>query len=419
MPVSRPEVPSTPFGGAAGHGSGLPIARPSMLLIYSVTVTGILANVLITAPLPDIVRYFDVSDAQAGLVVSAATFPGIIVAPLIGLMADRVGRRQILVPCLVVFGLSGLAAAASTSFTMLLVCRLVQGVGSAGLVNLAVVTIADNWDGPERTRRIGWNSAVLTVSIAVLPVVGGLLGQIGGWRLSFVPYGFALVTAILVWTRVPDRVVGSGDSLREHFVEVRQVMRDRIVFGSITWGFLLFVLIFGLFLTVMPIMLEEQFGLGPGQRGIVLAAPAIGSTVSALLLARMRSRFGTRRTMLAASALFTVGFATIGLTTSLALVLGGAVVYGLGEGSTVPTVQDLVAGRAPETSRGAVMALWVAAARLGQTIGPVMFGFSLDHVAPTTTFLAGAAMVAVMFFGLALSGGHGGFRSGARKVGRG
>lgn len=377
--------------------------RPSMGLVFSITVTGILANVLITAPLPDIISYFGVSDGSAGLVVSAATLPGIVVAPLIGLLADRLGRRQVLVPCLIIFGISGLLAAASTSFMMLLFCRLVQGIGSAGLVNLAVVTIADNWDGVERTRRIGWNAAVLTVAIALLPVVGGVLGEVGGWRLSFVPYGFALVTAVLVSTRVPDVAIRSEGSIRDQLDQVVLVARNPIVWGSIGWGFLLFVLIFGLFLTVMPIMLDEQFGLNSGVRGVVLAAPAVGSTVAALLLARLRTRFGTRRTMLAASLLFGIGFLTIGLTTSLLFVLLGAVVYGLGEGSTVPAVQDLVASSAPDVSRGAVMALWVGAARAGQTIGPIIFGFSLDRIAPSTSFIAGAAVVTAMFAGLLMA----------------
>lgn len=379
-------------------------SKPSMVLIFSITVSGILANVLIAAPLPDIVRYFEVPETNAGLVVSAATFPGIFVAPLIGLMADRIGRRQVLAPCLVIFGISGLAAAAATSFTMLLVWRLVQGIGSAGLVNLAVVTIADNWEGQERTRRIGWNAAVLTVSIAVLPLVGGILGQIGGWRLSFVPYGLALVTAGFVWLRVPDSVAPSGATLREQLAQVSVVIRNKAVWGSISWGFMLFVLIFGLYLTVLPIMLEDQFDLSAGVRGVVLAAPALGSTVAALLLARMRTRFGTRRVMLAASVLFIVGFMTIGLTMSLVVLVGGAVVYGLGEGTTVPTVQDTVAAHSPDVSRGAVMALWVAAARVGQTIGPIIFGFSLDHVAASTSFLIGAAVATFMFVSLLLVG---------------
>ena len=86
---------------------------------------------------------------------------------------------------------------------MLLLCRLLQGVGSAGLINLAVVLIGDHWTGLERARRVGQNAAVLTVSLAVFPPIGGALTQLGGWRLAFAPYAVGFVTAARVWRRLP------------------------------------------------------------------------------------------------------------------------------------------------------------------------------------------------------------------------
>ena len=131
--------------------------------------------------------------------MAAGTLPGIVMAPVIGVLADRFGRRAVLVPCLVGFGVFGLLSALAPTFEMLLVLRLLQGVGSAGLINLAVVIIGDHWDGVERARLVGQNAAVLTVSLAVFPPLGGLLTELGGWRLSFAPYAVGLVTAAVIW----------------------------------------------------------------------------------------------------------------------------------------------------------------------------------------------------------------------------
>src|SRR5205085_1519140 len=108
--------------------------------------------------------------------VAAASLPGVVVAPIIGLGADRFGRRAVVLPCLVVFGLGGMAAMLAGSFPVLLAARLLQGFGAAGLVNLAVVMIGDRYDDPaERAAAIGRNGAVLTVGLAVLPALGGAL----------------------------------------------------------------------------------------------------------------------------------------------------------------------------------------------------------------------------------------------------
>jgi MFS family permease len=381
--------------GALDPGLGR-AARPPLALVFSITLTGILANTLIVAPLPDILEDFGRSDSAAGVLVAAATLPGIVIAPVIGLLADRFGRRKVLIPCLVIFGVSGVGAAFAPTFAALVGMRLLQGVGSAGLINLAVVLLGDYWEGNDRARLIGYNAAVLTVSVAVFPALGGVLAQVGGWRWSFAPYALAVVTAVAVWAMLPKRATPAPVPVSRQVRDAVAVLRMPVVFGAVAFGFVLFVLIFGLFLTAMPILLEDDFALDAGVRGLILAFPATGSTVAALTLGRTRSRFGARRLLLFSTVLFVIGFVSIGVANALVLVFAGALLYGLGEGASIPTVQDLVAGAAPEASRGAVVAAWVGAARAGQTVGPLLAGVSLAAVGPSTTFVIGGAVAALL-----------------------
>lgn len=370
--------------------------RPSLALIFSITVTGILANTLVVPAIPDILEAFDQPDSRAGLFVAAGTLPGIVVAPAIGVLADRHGRRAVLVPCLVAFGMFGVASAFAPTFPVLIGLRLLQGFGSAGLINLAVVLIGDHWSGSERAHRVGQNAAVLTVSLAVFPTLGGLLAEIGTWRLSFAPYALALVTAVMIWNRLEPARPIEAVSLRHQLSGARVAARHRDVVGSITVGSLIFVLIFGLFLTAMPVHLEREFGLSAGQRGMVVAAPALTSTLSALYLGRMRARFGAVVLLVSAAALFTAAFVIIGVAGALPVLVGGAMLYGFGEGLFIPTLQDVVAGAAPDSQRGALVALWVGAARLGQTVGPLSVAVVYGAVGTGATFVLGGAVAALL-----------------------
>ena len=372
------------------------VARPPLLVVFSITVSGILGNTLINAPLPDIVAAFGRSDSAAGLLVSAATLPGIVVAPAIGLLADRFGRRAVLIPCLVLFGISGVASAFAPTFGVLVALRFAQGIGSAGLINLAVVLIADCWDGHDRARLIGWNAAVLTVSVAILPAVGGLLAAVGGWRLAFAPFALALLSAAAVarWVRVP-HTTGTM-TLRQQVRGAAVVVRSPVVFGSILYGTVFFVLAFGLMLTVLPLMLEQRFGLSVGLRGLVFIAPAAGATLVAFNMGRLRRRFGARNLLVVGAVLFAVGYTAMGIVPALALVGLGAFIHGLGEGGTIPTVQELVASAAPTESRGAVMAVWVGAARFGQTLGPLVAAPAVAAVGFTTTYVAGIVVASCL-----------------------
>lgn len=372
-----------------------PVAPP-LPLIFSITVTGILANTLVGPAIPDILDAFHQPDSRAGLFVAAGTLPGIVMAPVIGVLADRHGRRAVLVPCLVAFGTFGLLSSLAPSFGILLVLRLCQGIGSAGLINLAVVLIGDHWTGIERAKLVGQNAAVLTVSLAVFPPVGGLLTELGGWRLSFAPYAVGLATAALIWRRLaPARPTGN-ETLRSQLGGARLAARHRDVLGSTAIGFVIFMLIFGLFLTTLPVHLEREFGLGPGARGLVIAAPALTSTIAALRLGRVRARFGAVAIVAGAAVLFTIAFIVIGAAGSLVVLVAGAMLYGLGEGIFIPTLQDIVAGAAPASQRGAVVALWVGAARAGQTVGPLAAAGIYGAVGTHTTFVIGGALAATL-----------------------
>ena len=381
--------------GSSGSLAPAGAAPPPFAIVIAITLTGIMANTLVTPATPDIVDDFGVARSGVGLLLAAATAPGIVLAPIIGVLSDRYGRRQVLVPCLVIFGLAGGLAAFAPSFEVLLALRLLQGVGAAGLINLAVVLIGDHWEGAERAHRIGRNAAALTASIAVLPPLGGLLASIGGWRLTFAPYWIGLVTALAVLRYLRRSERGEG-TIGEQLRRTAPFLRLPIVMGAMAMAFVLFVLIFGAFLTALPVHLKDAFDVDAGFRGVVLAIPAIPSTIMALNLGRLRARYGVGPILVAGSLAVAVGLAILGLAPTLPLLLVGPVVYGFGEGLMIPVLQDAVASAPPASSRGAVVASFVGVTRLGQTVGPVLFGAGLATLGSEPIFLIGAALALAM-----------------------
>lgn len=370
--------------------------RPPLVFIFTVTLTGILNNTLVTPAIPDILADLGVPDDRSGFLVASGSVAGIVVAPLIGFLADRFGRRAVLTACLSGFGVFGMVGAVAPTFEVLLGARFLQGVGSAGLINLAVVLIGDHWSGTERTRLVGRNSAVLTVGLATLPLLSGFVTEMAGWRVTFGIYTVALGTAAAAWvildpwkpqgtTTVRDQLAGAGTVLRRPEVVVTFVI-----------AILVFVIIFGLFLTVFPLLLADRFGMEAGLRGVMISVPAITSTLVAFNLGWIRERLSPRTIVVVGAAGFALAFAVLGLSGVLAYTVIGALLYGASEGGLIPTVQDEAMEGAPDEHRGAVVAVWVGAARFGQTIGPLLAGFALTSWSPGTTLTVGAALGVVM-----------------------
>ncbi len=372
------------------------VSAPPRWLIFAVTVSGILANSVLTPNIPDVLADLGRPSSQAGWLVAATPLPGVLMAPIIGVMADRHGRRRILVPCLALFGLAALGSAFAPTFEALLVIRFVQGIGGAGLINLAVVLIGDHWNGLERTTLIGRNSAVLTLSLALVPSVAGLIGDLAGWRWALALGTAALPLAVVCWQVLPEGRPGTTVTIAGQLRGAATVLGRRSVLTVLVTGVVLFTVIFGVFLTALPVHLEEEFGLGPRDRGFVLSTFALGASVVSFNLGRLRARFSARTMLVAACVLISVTSVGLGLAPTVALVAVAATLYGLGDGTIIPALQDLITMAAPPEQRASVMAAWVSGVRLGQTIGPIGAALLFGWTSTSTTMLVGAALFAVV-----------------------
>lgn len=375
--------------------------RPPLTFIFTVTLTGILNNTLVTPAIPDILAEFGEGSARSGVLVAAGSTAGIVVAPVVGVLADRFGRRTVLTTCLAIFGVFGSLAALAPSFEILLIARLLQGVGSAGLINLAVVLIGDHWSGSERTRLIGRNTAVLTVGLATMPLLSGTLTQLAGWRVTFGVYTVALLTAGTAWWTLDPGRPAEAPRVLDQIRDAAVVLRRPLLMATIGAGFLVFTVIFGLFLTVVPVHLAETFGMEAGARGVVISLPAITSTFAAFNLARLTSRVSSRSIVIVSAIGFVTSFLVLGLSSTVILVVVSALVYGASEGALIPMLQDLNVSEAPDEHRASVIAVWVSFARLGQTIGPLAAGALLGFLGTGTTLALGAVVaLAILLLGL-------------------
>ncbi len=360
------------------------------------SVAGILANTTITPNIPDILSDLGQPDSRAGLLVAVGPLPGVVVAPILGVLADRLGRRKVLLPCLVLFAVSGIGAAFSPTFGVLLVMRFLQGLGSAGLISLAIVMIGDHWTGLDRTRLIGRNSAVITVCLALLPAISGGIAEIANWRWAIGLSSFGLVVAAIGAQRLPAVTPDRSRTVGEQISGAVAVIRQPLVLAVVVAGVVLFAVIFGVFLTTLPVHLEEQFGLGPGMRGLVLSVPAIGSTVAAFNLGRVRERWRIKPVLTGAGALVCFACLGVGLAPTIPIVLAASIIYGFGDGAGIATLQDVATSAAPDSQRASVMSAWVVAVRLGQGVGPLFFAALFAATSTQTAMVVGAGLFAVL-----------------------
>ena len=132
-----------------------------------------------------------------GLLITVFTLPGVVLTPVLGILSDSHGRRKILVPSLILFGIAGGLCATARNFELLLALRFLQGMGAGALGTLNVTVIGDIYSGRERSAALGYNSSVLSVGTASYPAIGGALATFG-WFYPFTLAFLAVPVGILV-----------------------------------------------------------------------------------------------------------------------------------------------------------------------------------------------------------------------------
>ena len=228
----------------------------------------------IAPALPKMANVLDVSNERIGLLITAFTVPGMFLTPFLGVIADRIGRKAILVPSLFIFGIAGTACAFAADFTWLLILRFIQGIGGASLGALNVTLIGDLYEANRRATAMGYNGSVLSVGTASYPAIGGGLALLG-WFYPFFLSLLAIPVGIFVIISLDNPEPDNHKNLKSYFGDVVNSLKSKKVLGLFAANFLTFIMLYGGYLTFFPILLDEQFGKSSFIIGIMLSGSSL------------------------------------------------------------------------------------------------------------------------------------------------
>lgn len=372
-----------------------PLRDPRLYLIFGITLMGVMGVSSLAPAFPRIAAALELSSREVGLLLTVFTVPGIFLAPVLGFLSDRFGRKRIVIPALLLFAAAGTACGFLPSFPILLLLRFFQGVGAASLTSLSVTLLGDIYEGDDREAAVGYNASALSIGTASYPVVGGALAALG-WQypffLSAAGFPIALFVATSLDTPHPR---ASGGTLRR----IQAVLVNARETGIATLSVLAvmsFIMLYGAYLAYMPFLLEGRFGLPSPAVGAVMSSMSIATAVTASRHGVVSRRLSTRGILFVAFGFYLVALATIPLVPRWWLVPLGTLAYGVAQGLTIPTIQSQIAGRAPMELRGATVAVNAMAIRIGQTVGPLLTGFVFAAAGMSAVFFAAALVPLVM-----------------------
>jgi len=352
---------------------------------------------------------FAITEANAGLIVSLFTAPSIVLIPVAGLLADRYGRKHILVVGLLVYGVAGTAIMFANDFTTVLALRVLQGVGFSGIVPIIITSIGDAYADDTEAAAQGLRFTTSGLSQALFPALAGLL-VVFAWQYPFAFYALSVPIALMValWFDEPTETTDVDDPpsavVREDGGEtVRSALRDPETV-SLLFARALPTIAWVGFLTYVSVVVDVVYGGGPAEAGLFVSLGALMFAAAASQVGRVFQRAGHWLVpIVGGNACLVVGMAVFGFAPSLVIAGAGVIVIGIGFGVNLSLFRSLITGVTGQSTRGSIVSIGESFGRIVASLTPVVIGWLLTYFTPTLglpltlrwTFLAVGVFVGV------------------------
>jgi len=349
--------------------------KPVMLpVVFSVTILAVMGVSSITPAFPVIKETLGLSSGRGGLLITVFTLPGVVLTPLYGVIIDRVSRRKVLIPVLLLYGIAGRLVPLGRDFRIMLLFRFFQRVGNAPLTTLSLTLISDGFEKERRNAVMGYNAAVLSIATAVFPAFGGALATIS-WQAPFYLPFLAVPVALLALLTVPPGPAASRTGVGEYLTKALTGLKNRYILTLYTGAFLVFCILFGAFLTYFTFFLSERFELRAASIGLTITAMSFSTALVSSNLDRLLKRSSFFSLIITAFLLYAISMVVLPLISRLPVVYIPVLLFGLARGLAIPLIQILISRYAPSEQRAVFLSFYSVVMNGGAALGPLPAGF--------------------------------------------
>ncbi len=358
--------------------------------------------------LPFYALRFNAEPWEIGWLIAAFSIVQLVVAPMWGRFSDRYGRRPAILLGLCTSAVAFVIFGFANSLALLLVTRLVQGIGG-GTTGVLQAYVGDSFEPRERSKALGWLSAATSAGVMIGPAIGSLSFGLGPEYPGLIAAGLCLLNIAFAWRWLPEspRHVernageeGAGAvpavrrSVRAAMVEVMTKPKREV--PRLIWIYAVGMLGFMSMTSVMPLLLESRFGVSEKTIGpFFIYIGFLSILMRAVVLGKAVDRFGETRVMRAGAISLAIGLFAIPLPTFL---VGTAIVMSfvpIGTALLFPNVSALVSFRAPEAELGQMLGVQQSFGGVSRVIAP-LWATAAFQLGPSLPFFISAGVVAVV-----------------------
>ena len=367
---------------------------PALNIIALATFAASLSARALDPVLPHIADDFGVTIATAAGFAAVFAFTFAIIQPVLGATADLFGKARLMIVCLVLLGLANILGAMATSFPLLFATRILAGIGSGGVFPIALGLTSD-LVGPEKRQIAIGRTLMGSMSGNLLGAsFSGLIGDFMGWRGVLAILGALVVVAAIAVAagfrgadlQRPPRL--NLSALKHGYRTIFTNPNARICYSAV---FIEGCCVLGLF----PFIAAFLFELGETSlsiAGIVIAGFAVGGLFYTMTVSRLLPTIGVKGLMLSGATLVALQLVAVATgpqwkVQALCLLFMGWGFY------MIHGCLQVFASELSVEARATALSLHSFFFFMGQTLGPIAYGFGIQHAGKVPTLLIAASVM--------------------------
>ena len=342
-----------------------------------------------------------------GFMTMAYALTQFLVAPYMGSLADRLGRRPLILLALAAFIFINIGYLLATSMIAFILIRAVGGALTAGLFPASMGIVADRVPEAERARWVGIVMGGYGAGLIFGPVIGGLLydtwGFAGPFLISAGLAALALVAAIFLVPETRPKAVRRRVRLRQRREVATRPSQSESIWDSLPrplsiFGTILFIDFIGTFAFTfiepqMVFYVYEELDWTTVQFGLVVGAYGLSMVLGQTLLGQTSDKIGRKPVILIGILLNTSLYAGVAFVQSFSVMLVVSAIAGLGNALLAPALSAFFLDITTDAHRARVVGIKESALALGGVLGPLLVAFASNYLAPQTIFIIGGGLL--------------------------
>lgn len=362
---------------------------------------------LIVPILPKFMTELGVTGSIAGLLVAAFSLTQFLFSPLAGGLADRFGRKRIIILGMLVFALSEWLFGIANDTLLLFVARMLGGVSGAMIMPAVMAYAADVTTKDERAAGMGFINASITTGFIIGPGLGGYIAKFGLRVPFYIAAAAGIVAAVITLlflretrsaSESPSEATSREEPQGNLFTQLRYSYREPYFISLV----LVFVMSFGLanFETIFGLFVDHKFGFGPDDIAFILTFGSIaGAVIQVTAFSWILKRFGEKRVISTCLLFAAVFIVLILFAHPFWLIFAFTFIIFLATDILRPTISTQMSMLAKD-QQGYVAGLNSAFTSLGNIIGPIVAGVLLDANVNAPYVLASVILLFSFFLSL-------------------